>query len=55
VETVPEFLADDGGVFAGIGRALMDSFPDVDPVVDDFVDKALIDPAAALVGDAFSL
>ena len=55
METVPELLADDSGVLAGIGRTLMDGFPDVDTVVDDFVDEALVDPAAALVGDAFGL
>ena len=31
----------------------MDGFPDVDPVVDDFVDEALVDPAAALEQQLF--
>ena len=49
---VPERLVDDRLVLAGIGRALVDGLADVDPVVEQLVEIALVDRLAALVGDA---
>src|SRR5690606_31052895 len=43
VHLVPKGLIDDGLVLAGIGRALVDGFAEVHPVVDQFVEEALVD------------
>ena len=49
---VPELAADDRLVLAGIGRALVNGIADIDPVVEQLVDVALVDGLAVLVADA---
>ena len=48
VHPVPERLVDDRLVLAGIGRALVHRLPEVDPVVEQLVEVALVDELAAL-------
>ena len=46
VDLVPQGLADDRLVLAGIGGALVDGIADVDAVVEELVDEALVDQLA---------
>ena len=48
VHLVPEGAVDDRLVLAGIGRALVHGLADVDPVVEQLVEVALVDQLAAL-------
>ena len=48
VDLVPQRLTDDRFVLAGIGRALVHGLADVDPVVQQLVDVALVDQLAVL-------
>ena len=50
---VPEGLADDRRVLAGIGDALVDGEADVHAVAQDLVETALVDDAAAVAADVF--
>jgi putative DNA primase/helicase len=50
VDLIPEPLGDDRLMLAAIGRAFVDRLADVDPVVQELVDIALVDQAAALGG-----
>ena len=43
---VPDVFADDGLMLSGIGCALVDGFLDIDPVVDELIDKPLMDEIA---------
>ena len=47
---IPELAVDDGLVLAGVGRALVHGFADVDPVVQDPVEDALVEQLAVLGG-----
>jgi hypothetical protein len=51
VNLVPQLLADDGFMFAGIDRAFMHGLSDVGAVVQELVDVSLIDELAVLAGD----
>src|SRR5206468_1262480 len=48
VDLVPQALVDDGLVLAGIGRAFVDGFAEIDAAVDELVYEALVDRLAAL-------
>lgn len=55
VNAVPEVLADDGVMLAGIGRALMHRLAQIDAAAKQLVDETLVDPLAALVANVFGL
>jgi hypothetical protein len=42
-------------MFAGIRGAFVHRLAEIEPIVDEFVEKALVDAFAALVGDALGL
>jgi hypothetical protein len=46
---VPEFLADNGFVLAGIGDAFVHGIANVDPVVEELVQHALVEQVAVSV------
>jgi hypothetical protein len=46
-------VVDDGLVFAGIGEALVDGLADVNPVVEQLVDVALVGQLTLLAADFF--
>ena len=50
---VPEVAGDDGLMLAGIGRALVDGVADVDAVVQQLVEEALVDELAPSGANAF--
>ena len=55
VDGVPKVMVDDGFVLTGVGCALVDGFTQIDAVVDELVDEALVDLLAALVENPFDL
>ena len=53
VHPVPQPAIDNGLVLARIGRALVHRLADIDPVVEQLVDVALVDQLALLAPDIF--
>ena len=49
---VPEVVRDDRLMLAGIGSSLVDGITEIDPVVEELVEIALVDPPAVAHRDA---
>ena len=47
---VPEFAVDDGLVLAAVGDTLVHGLADVDPVVQELIEDALVEQVAVAVG-----
>jgi hypothetical protein len=50
VNLIPELAVDDGLVLAGVGDALVHGVTDVDPVIQDSIENALIEQLTVTVG-----